>query len=179
MDKPDRKLYMHPFAEVGEAFANYGTNSDQSDIDDFIRTQGDPRLSVMMMAAMVKRLGDIKVEIGRLYGLFRQQISADEEDANRVEKDGLADGMLLVLRATGADVPIALCDESELSIRSQKALQMGNFQSLAEITEEAVLNLRNSGPSTWRELEDWKRLQYGRFSGSNGIRSESLDTGGK
>jgi hypothetical protein len=159
-----RKVYRHRFDEVGEAYASYGMQSDLPDLDDFILSQGDSKLSVMLMAAMVNRLKAIHAEICSIRDYLLRRPVCDAE-----KRDDPADGMLLVLRATGADVPLSLCDQSELSIRARKALRRGQFQSLAEITEERLLKVKNCGISTWMELEGWKRLQYERLVGSNGV----------
>jgi len=165
------KAYMHLFDAIGEEYASYCMQSDISGIRDFIQTQDDSKLVVMLLAAMIKRLGNVRDEVRGLARFLSRQVCDQETD-------GLADGMLMVLRANSADVPIALCDQSGLSIRARKALRNGQFQSLAEITEDAVVLLKNCGPSTSMELQDWKRVQYERLSGSNGTRSGSLDTGG-
>jgi hypothetical protein len=183
MEESEKKVHLYAFNDVGERYATYGENSTLPDIDKFIRNQKESRLAIMMMVTMVKRLGDIRGEIGflRKY-LLEQKINNnnnEKRDNKDKERDGIADGMLLVLRATGADVPIILCDRSELSIRARKAIWRGQFQSLDEITEDRVRKLRNCGISTWKELEKWKRDQYDRLTGSNGVRLESLDTGEK
>jgi len=155
-----KKVYSHKFVDIGERYAtSYYMKSDIPDIDGFIRTQEDSKLLTMMMAAIVKRLGDIEVDIR-----FLSEYLLRYKDSDTEKKGDPADGMLLILRMTGADVPIAICDQSDLSVRARKVILKGQFQSLAEITVGAVLNIRNCGMTTACELEGWKHIQYERFS---------------
>jgi hypothetical protein len=179
MSESDGKPYIHSFDVIGEKYANYCMKTLIRDINEFIQTQSDASLSMMLMAAMVKRLGKIADRTDQLCGLLRHQIDYPKQDDGRVERDNVADGMLLVLRTTAADVPIILCDQSELSARARRALRRGRFQFLSEVTQEAALDLKDCDMTTACELEGWKHLQYERFAGSNGMKSESLAKGGE
>jgi hypothetical protein len=168
MSESSGKDYSHTLGKVGERYATYRMKSDLYSLDDFIKTLGDDKLSMSLMAAMVRRLETIEIEIRALGSLLSKQIINDERKRDIDKKGDPADGMLMALRATEVDVPIDLCDRTCLSVRARKALINGKFLSLAQLTQEAILDVKNCGMSTWVELEAWRRLQYEQLSGSNG-----------
>lgn len=162
------KTHRHDFSEVGLDYARGWGQTTTVDRTTYIQSLDAVALMKCLLAAAVDALDDIRravtttanLEYGNVRELRRIADAMTGTPARR--PDPVADGFLAVLNAKpGLPAWTRLDDLSDrragLSVRARRTLEkLGADATLADVTPVALANLNNCGPTTTRELMEWK-----------------------
>lgn len=143
-----------PFKFLGRRILGWGQD-DNGDLNSLIRTASDERKTMCLLCAILDEVREMNQRSKRI---------ADNAKERRELPDPMAEGFVQAIRIRSGEIPIPSWNElyeTGLPLRAMRAIDSGEFKFVNDIDRDSLLDIRNVGETTAKEVLAWRDSQLG------------------